>query len=517
MMLSCGEIYPEEDMSRCISMCRSTLIPNTGAEDLPSDFSNENRVISIQKPGNLQECHNFKINAGKRGVSGLVGEFRAGIYRIKAGGCSGDNYLAQIDLEQNQKTLDFTINIQKLIETGHQELCVVKEDGSVCQPEDHWFSNVLRVEEAGCSGQERQSSGMGSDLSPKPRTTVPPSGCLSEQGPSSNPCVLGEVLEHETGLKASRLFYCRAAEEPDTTWPEPIIDLRLLEAGSYLQGSPQEEEGREEQEGPQHQVEIAPLWIADKELSRRSFWLLSGDQVGWKTPCLNDAEGCPMAGLNWWSALLLLNRLSEAQGLPPCYELRGCRDGFDQRCPLCDQLCEEVIVQAEGGDPRLCQGYRLATESEWEYAARGGQSSARYGPLDEIAQHRQGPQNLEDDPHSLPGGSLRPNAYGLYDMLGNLWEMLWDRLISYSGEEGFICGPSQHGIRGGSYRDSAELIRAAYRVCISSTWRGHTVGFRVARSFFPLVKAERRGRDKQRGRQRSARGDRRADEGDLQR
>ena len=106
--------------------------------------------------------------------------------------------------------------------------------------------------------------------------------------------------------------------------------------------------------------------------------------------------------------------------------------------------------------------YRLPTEAEWEYAARAGTSGDRYGNLGAIAWYE---DNSGDRTH--PVGRKAPNAWGLYDMLGNVWEWVEDWYGDYPG--GAVTDPagpvsgSKRVSRGGSWYDSARYCRASYR------------------------------------------------------
>lgn len=112
-------------------------------------------------------------------------------------------------------------------------------------------------------------------------------------------------------------------------------------------------------------------------------------------------------------------------------------------------------------------GGRLPTEAEWEYAARGGRSQVRYGPLDQIAWYR---GNSRDSFHEV--GQKRPNGFGLFDMLGNVWEWVSDRddWTYYRNSPGIDPpGPSSGEwriLRGGSWNGYPSIVRVSLR-------RGH--------------------------------------------
>jgi formylglycine-generating enzyme required for sulfatase activity len=127
--------------------------------------------------------------------------------------------------------------------------------------------------------------------------------------------------------------------------------------------------------------------------------------------------------------------------------------------------------------------YRLSTEAEWEYAARGGDDSSRYGSLDVIAWFR---DNSGGTTH--PVGEKKPNRFGLYDTLGNVWEWVQDWYeITYYGHspEADPTGPAKgefRVLRGGSWRGVVRgLARVSARYILKPNVRSNVAGFRCVR------------------------------------
>ena len=163
------------------------------------------------------------------------------------------------------------------------------------------------------------------------------------------------------------------------------------------------------------------------------------------------------------------NRLSIKEGLEPCYELNG-----------------NTVKWPESTQ---CQGYRLPTEAEWDYAARGGlpiqvngtfrlyAGSSRYGLMGWSEENAMG------RPHEV--GEKYPNNWGLVDVSGNVAEWVWDWYGPYGTRSVDPVGPEQgHArvLRGGSWQDSVVDVQTTRRNSAPPQHRHETIGFRVART-----------------------------------
>jgi formylglycine-generating enzyme required for sulfatase activity len=185
-----------------------------------------------------------------------------------------------------------------------------------------------------------------------------------------------------------------------------------------------------------------------------------------------------------------------------CYELGGCRIRPDDygwgrgNRPVIEVNWDDAQQYVSWLSKQTGKTYRLLTEAEWEYAARAGTTTA-YSWGDDIQKDGKAMADCFacgsewDGKQTAPAGSFPPNAFGLYDMLGNAWEWVEDCYHdSYDGapQDGaaWTAGDcSQRVIRGGSWGDQPQILRSAFRLRGPIGNRYDGLGFRVARTLSP--------------------------------
>ena len=236
-------------------------------------------------------------------------------------------------------------------------------------------------------------------------------------------------------------------------------EMVVLPAGSYRMGSPSYEQGRDEDEGPVHEVTIAaPFALGVYEVmvaefgrfvdetgysAGRSCHSYRNNDKSWRDPDFGQSGGHPVTCVSWDDAQAYAAWLSRESG----------------------------------------EEYRLPSESEWEYAARAGTATARYWG--------EGESGRDGHVHTVPAGSFVANGWGLHDMLGNVseWtEDCWDGEYAWAPSDGsaWEYGNCDWRVtRGGSWLLKPSDLRAADRNRSPAGYRYFIIGFRVARTLTP--------------------------------
>ena len=157
--------------------------------------------------------------------------------------------------------------------------------------------------------------------------------------------------------------------------------------------------------------------------------------------------------------------------------------GFD--VPVRRVRWTEAVAYAQWKSEREGQKYRLPTEAEWEYACRAG-STTQYSfgeSANDLAQHAWYGDNADKVTHNV--GTKKPNAWGLYDMHGNLWEWCLDRYAEdytntpTDGKPYAVASEKGRVLRGGSYNGTADNCTSTARINLGSGGRNYFIGFRL--------------------------------------
>lgn len=299
-------------------------------------------------------------------------------------------------------------------------------------------------------------------------------------------------------------FACEEGEQSAAPTPTPTLTEAgavradchqgwcLIPPGTYTKGSPTSELGRGAHLETQARIEITRPFILQQFESTVDRWV---DSAGpsWSSerdhyfPEVDpDNPRRVLAALTWFEAVNFANHYSEVNGLSKCYELRDCRqvEVISALKPYSILSCGSAAL-AQGSTVYECDGYRLPTQAEWEYAARAGTETASYGGGQDlmglqdyqwggcIEQASLAPNawycwNSDDKLHL--GGQKLPNGFGLHDMLGNVGEWAHGHFRPWGDASGVSkdplgelnpSDPSRVSKLGGFFRSGAAGVRSA--------------------------------------------------------
>ena len=249
----------------------------------------------------------------------------------------------------------------------------------------------------------------------------------------------------------------------------------------FRMGSPPSDPDRiARNETPHRRVIPRSFAIAAKEVTVEQYQSFAKEGAGHELPIGRyspDPTG-PMNGTSWFDAAAYCNWLSRKEGLEECYEWSADK-----------KYAEGMAIRA---DALRRNGYRLPTESEWEYACRAGAQTPRYygANVDLLPAYAWYQKSSAD--RAWPGGGLFPNDLGLFDTLGNVIEWCQEGPLLYRPDRNGVqiddiktseSVSKDRLLRGGAFDDQPSLVRSAFRNWYQPASRSFVNGFRPARTY----------------------------------
>jgi len=240
-------------------------------------------------------------------------------------------------------------------------------------------------------------------------------------------------------------------------------EMIRINGGTFLMGSPETEKGRNStDESPQHKVTVSSFYMAKYPVTQAEYQAIMGEN-----PSQYKGDDLPVEKVTWLNAVNYCNNRSMKEGLTPVYTINGNNVTWD----------------------RNANGYRLPTEAEWEYACRAGTQTPFYtgDRIEDAGWYKGNTRDMTTLQRStFPVGQKTPNAFGLYDMHGNVLEWCWDFFAPYTAEAQVDpIGPAtgdRRVYRGGCFDFDELNCRSAYRFRQHVNFKFFYNGFRVARN-----------------------------------
>ncbi|MFN0200281.1 MAG: formylglycine-generating enzyme family protein [Bacteroidia bacterium] len=281
------------------------------------------------------------------------------------------------------------------------------------------------------------------------------------------------MTTNQNGYKVGLVLRFKLGNVPPSDCPSDMVHIA---GGTFDMGDVFGEGGSDEK--PVHKVSVSSFCMAKYELSFAEYDAYCEATSASKPSDEGWGRGQrPVINVSWYDAVAYCNWRSKKEGLTPCYTING----------------ENVSCNFQAN------GYRLPTEAEWEYAAREGGKKVRFGNgknqadasemnFDAKRDYKQSYSNVgEYRGKTVVVNSFSPNALGLYNMSGNVWEWCYDWYDAGYYNNSPNSNPTNTKLsdyrlcRGGSWFNIPDICRAAFRSGFTPTFRNNRIGFRLLR------------------------------------
>ncbi|WP_461257411.1 formylglycine-generating enzyme family protein, partial [Treponema sp. R80B11-R83G3] len=271
-----------------------------------------------------------------------------------------------------------------------------------------------------------------------------------------------------------------------------VVEMVRITGGSFLMGKDLGNAATGDVT-PVHKVTLTDFYMGKYTVTQEQYQAMMGTNPSYfngttgKEPAATEVQGKrPVEQVNWYNAIVFCNTLSMKEGLNPAYSILGSTDpsAWGAVPTTNNDAIWDAVIIVSGAN-----GYRLPTEAQWEYAAKGGNQNAQgwtgytYSGSDTIGDVAWISANSGRITHEV--GKKAPNALGLYDMSGNVWEWCWDWYGTYenkvqSDPTGAVSGTDRIS-RSGGYGHSAETSRSVRRSSDYPSYTDINLGFRLVR------------------------------------
>ncbi len=301
---------------------------------------------------------------------------------------------------------------------------------------------------------------------------------------------IGSFSSSITGLSDNTTYYVRAyainrqgtSYGSQVSFKTPLeieIEMIYVTGGSFEMGCGTGQSDCEGDENPVHTVTLSNFYIGKYEVTQAQYLAVMGTNP---VSGYGVGDNYPVYYVSWYHTLVFCNKLSMMEGLTPVYTISGSTNPDNWGAvPTSDNATWNAATCNWSAN-----GYRLPTEAEWEYAARGGTNYTDYymyagsNTIGDVAWYT---NNSSNTTHIV--GTKAANQRGIYDMSGNVWEWCGDWKGTYSSSSqtnptGASSG-SYRVIRGGSWLIGASYCRVANRGGSTPSSSLSEVGFRVSR------------------------------------
>lgn len=263
----------------------------------------------------------------------------------------------------------------------------------------------------------------------------------------------------------------------------PLPDMVFVKGGTFMMGSAKGEKDSYDDEKPQHRVQVADFEMGKTPVTVAEFAAFIRDSK-YRTEAEASGGSYVWTGSQW----------KLTQGIKWDCDAQGkTRPESDYDHPVIHVSWNDAVAYCNWLTQKTGKNYRLPTEAEWEYAARGGEAGAKDGytyagsnNIDEVAWYTENTKDIG----TRPVATKKTNQLGLYDMSGNVWEWCEDDWHSnYQGApangRAWVDSPRDDSrvLRGGSWGNDARFCRVAFRYYYTPSSRFNYFGFRLVSSF----------------------------------